>query len=102
LFVYFSGISHELKVLNIKGTPPFPVVACLSDRIWQRPPYLHKASYTFSNEWSWRWQFELSHSCLSALRYDFDHWQGVLISQFAWFLSQPGWDSAVPPLTWTI
>lgn len=83
--------------VKYKRHSPYPVVACLSGRIWQHPPYLHKASYTFSNEWSWRWQFELSHSCLSALRYDFDHWQGVLISQFAWFwLSQAGIRQCLP------
>jgi len=50
LFVYFSGILHELKVLNIKGTPPTPslrVCQAESDSTlptFTRPPTLFRMS----------------------------------------------------------
>jgi len=50
LFVYFSEILHELKVLNIKGTPPtLSLRVCLAESdsalpTFTRPPTLFRMS----------------------------------------------------------
>ena len=51
----------RIESVKHKGTPSICRGMPMAGRNWHRPPYLHKTSYTFSNEWSWRWQFELSH-----------------------------------------